>query len=295
MNVSSVEPVVVSALGGTEIVLSGSGFMAAAASSSSGVYCGIGGLSWSSSKATVVSASEARCVVPARGDGMRVVEVSINAGGELSHSGVQVEYMGGSEVHSVWPSSGAVSGGTVVTLVGEGFVSGVTGCRFGSSSVVEAEVLSSKEATCVSSAGVRGQQVLELSTPSISNAVFVMEEIAEVSSVEPSIVSAAGGESMMVVSDGTPVACLFDGRVSVTAQMMGDGPSMACRTVAMPTGNTSVQVSVNGQEWSTSVSSVQLVGAMNVSSVEPVVVSALGGTEIVLSGSGFMAAAAASS
>merc|ERR1719305_1005431 len=139
MNVSSVEPVVVSALGGTEIVLSGSGFMAAAAASSSGVYCGVGGLSWSSSKATVVSASEARCVVPARGAGMRVVEVSINAGGELSHSGVQVEYMGGSEVHSVWPSSGAVSGG----------------------SVVEAEVLSSKEATCVSPAGVFGRQTLE--------------------------------------------------------------------------------------------------------------------------------------
>ena len=178
----------------------------------------------------------------------------------------------------------------MVTLSGEGFVSGVTGCRFGSSSVVEAEVLSSSEATCVSPAGVRGQQVLELSTPSISTSVFMMEDAAEVSSVEPSMVSATGGESILVVSEGTPVSCLFDGRVSVSAHMVGDGSSMACRTVAMPAGNTSVQVSVNGQEWSTSAVSMELVGAMNVSSVEPVVVSSVGGTEVVLTGSGFMAA-----
>ena len=109
------------------------------------------------------------------------------------------------------------------------------------------------------------------------------------------MVSATGGESILVVSEGTPVSCLFDGRVSVSAHMVGDGSSVACRTVAMPAGNTSVQVSVNGQEWSTSAVPMELVGAMNVSSVEPVVVSSVGGTEVVLTGSGFMADASGSS
>ena len=84
MNVSSVHPVVVSTLGGSEIVVRGSGFMGS-------VYCGVSGVSWSSSKASVVSTSEARCVLPARGDGMRVVGVSMSAGGEISHSGVQMD------------------------------------------------------------------------------------------------------------------------------------------------------------------------------------------------------------
>merc|ERR1719305_1617274 len=208
MNYSAVVPTVVSALGGTEIVMSGSGFMAtAAASSSSGVYCGVGGLSWSSSKATVVSASEARCVVPARGAGMRVVEVSINAGGELSHSGVQVEYMGGSEVHSVWPSSGAVSGGTVVTLVGEGFVSGVTGCRFGSSSVVEAEVLSSTEATCATSAQTAGQVSVSITSfgqdvQQTLTQVYEFTPTVAVLSVVPSTVDVHGGSMVSIGASG---------------------------------------------------------------------------------------------
>ena len=53
----------------------------------------------------------------------------------------------------------------------------------------------------------------------------------------------------------------------------------------MQSGNTTVEVSVNGQGWSSSgVAVVQLASAMNVSSVEPVVVSVLGGTEIMVTG-----------
>merc|ERR1712086_291574 len=174
MNVTSVSPAVV--LAGSEVSVVGAGFSAA-----HGLYCGVGGsslqgTSWSHSVASMVTGSSLRCVLPSRGNGMQVVEVSHSEGGEMSYSGMQVEYVSAGHVASVWPSSGVVSGGTVVTLVGEGFVAGRTGCQFGSSgAMVVADVLSSTEAQCVSSAGVRGSASVGVSTVYTSDEVAVEE------------------------------------------------------------------------------------------------------------------------
>merc|ERR1712086_334036 len=59
-------------------------------------------------------------------------------------------------------------------------------------------------------------------------------------------------------------------------------------SVAQAAGNASVQVSVNGQDWSAAgAAMVQVVSAMNVSSVEPSLVSVIGGSEVLIGGSGF--------
>ena len=176
----------------------------------------------------------------------------------------------------------------MVTLAGEGFKSGVTGCRFGSSPVVMADVASSVEATCVSPAGVAGQVVLELNTASTTTALFEMVDNAQVSSVVPSVVSAAGGEEIMLVSssESRVVACMFDQRVVVTAEVSGDGSGMACRAVALAAGNTTVHVSVNGQEWSSEGAELVLASGMNVSAVDPEIVSVMGGSEVMLRGTG---------
>merc|ERR1719305_1550146 len=121
---------------------------------SSGMRCAVGGsvleqTSWSYSVASLVSSSlVAGCMVPTRGAGMHVVEVSLGEGSAMSHSGVQVEYVSAGRVLGVEPSVGVASGGTIVTLSGEGFVAGRTACRFGSAESTEAEVLSSSEAQC---------------------------------------------------------------------------------------------------------------------------------------------------
>ena len=116
-------------------------------------HCAIGGsatdgASWAYSLLQVASSHIASCTLPARGAGMRVVEVSMAAGGEMSRSGKQVEYVSAGSVSSVWPASGAVSGGTMVTLVGSGFVAGRTACKFGAGMAVEATVLSSTGCMC---------------------------------------------------------------------------------------------------------------------------------------------------
>ena len=62
-------------------------------------------------EADVISPLVASCTVPARDAGMRVVEVAMAEGGEMSHSGVQVEYVGAGSVSSVFPASGVVACG----------------------------------------------------------------------------------------------------------------------------------------------------------------------------------------
>merc|ERR1719502_1302652 len=82
----------------------------------------------------------------------------------MSDSGVQVEYVSAGSVSSVWPASGGVAGGSVVTVGGAGFVAGRTACKFGSAMAVEAMVLSSSEAVCVAPAGARGSVGVEVAT-----------------------------------------------------------------------------------------------------------------------------------
>ena len=245
MNVSSVEPSLVSVIGGSEVLIGGSGFQM------EGVYCGIGGATWSSSMASVVSSTQASCVVPARGAGMRVLEVSVG-GGEMSQSGVQVEYMGAARVSSVWPSTGSVSGGTVVTLAGEGFVAGVTGCRFGTSSVVMADVASSGAATCSTPALPAGDHEFLVPQSTLYTASFSVIMESHVTSVTPTVVTTGGGDIIACISSfplsSRAVACKFGETVMVTAVQTA-GAVASCRTVALPAGNASVQVGSAPGRW----------------------------------------------
>ena len=115
MNVSGVSQMAV--VSGSVVSVYGSGF-----SASRGVYCAIAGVDssapWSYVSGFIMDAGSMACTVPARGAGMQVVEVAMSEGGEMSRSGVQVEYVAAGSVSSVFPASGVVAGGTVVTLVG---------------------------------------------------------------------------------------------------------------------------------------------------------------------------------
>ena len=210
-------------LSGTKVVLSGSGLLLSGAAASAGVYCGVGGGSWSSSLAEVVSSSEAWCVTPARGDGMRVLELSVGEGNMMSYSGVQLEYVATGRVVSVSPASGAVTGGTVVTVAGEGYVAGHTMCRFGSGAGVQADVVSSIEARCTTVAGVVGSVPVSISTsydPESGAAGMWLDVGLQYSykatvvlrQVVPSVADMAGGSVVSVVTaagveDGAAMWC----------------------------------------------------------------------------------------
>ena len=131
------------------------------------------------------------------------------------------------------------------------------------------------EASVVSSSGVRY---------GYDGAVRVLE-------VSPSVVMASGGSALSVavsgVLDGRGAWCsMFGGRVVVAAEGAGSGGNVRCVSVGGVVGNTSVEVSVNGQEFSSgSGMLVELMEAANVTSVMPGVVP-IGGGSVVIAGMG---------
>merc|ERR1711865_586310 len=109
-------------------------------------------------------------------------------------------------------------------MVGDGFVAGRTGCQFGSSgAMVAAEVLSSGEATCVSSAGVRGASSFGVSTVYTADGFIVDESgvsfeyvgAVSVERVSPVVANVHGGSVLAVVAagvpDGSSVVCAVGG------------------------------------------------------------------------------------
>jgi len=162
VNVSTVTPSVVALGGGTSVLFSVAGMEQGRTP-----YCAVGGVeqdagAWAYTTATMVSSTQASCTAPARGAGMHVLEVAMAYNGEMSHSGVQVEYVFPGTVSEIWPSQGAEAGGTLVTMTGTEFVAGRTACKFGAAAAVEAMVTSSSEATCVAPAAARGDVNFEV-------------------------------------------------------------------------------------------------------------------------------------
>ena len=228
---------------------------------------------------------------------MHVVEMSLGEGGAMSHSGVQVEYVSAARVDSVWPSSGVVSGGTVVTLSGEGFVAGRTGCRFGSAEGTEAVVMSSREAQCVAPsavAGLVGMYVSSVATEGVWHETGLQYKyvgVVSVQHVSPLFVNAQGGSAVTIetyaLDESLAMAdCVFGGSVTVAARSVSGG-LVECMSVAGAAGNTTVELSLNGQDMSTGAFTVEYISLANVSMVTPSIVG--GGSEVMVSGSGLVA------
>jgi hypothetical protein len=234
-NVSTVSPAFAITTGGTSIALAGSGFTGQT------IHCTVSGAtmaeSWVYAKAVLESAptsstsSVLRCSLPARAAGFHVTEVAMSNGGEMSHYGVQAEFVSAPTVASVYPSVGSSEGGTVITLAGSEFVPGRVACKFGSAMVVNAQVVSSTEAICVTPAGARGSVTMETAIVSDGVEVSMMASAMHVlynykaplvaTAVTPTQVQQQGGNKLSISTvnkvDSDNLACLFNGNIVVDA------------------------------------------------------------------------------
>jgi len=303
-NTTMILPLVVPVTGGASVYISGSNLDV---SGKNGIYCAVGGStsgeSWSYSVGSLQSANVVKCMLPARGAGFRSVEIALSQYGEMSRSGKQVEFVGRGGISSVSPSIGVQTGGTLVTLLGTGFVAGRTACKFGTGSTFLAEVLSSDEARCVTPAGLGTVDIrvviglgddAALVSPLGVNFMYKVE--MSVNKVEPRLTSAGGGDIVSVIvnglTHGSPAYCLIDGRIMVTAIAVFGGKTTAtaqCASVAMVTKNSTVEISTNGQDFTSNGVMMESIENANVTMVRPERVPLLGGSSIMIHGSGFSA------
>jgi hypothetical protein len=304
MNVTSVLPKLVPVAGTSVISLRGVGLDKVGAGAL--IFCGFGASagkdSWSMTAGVhQVETNSVTCNVPARNAGFRAVEVSLTKSGEMSRSGVQVEYADIGRVHSVFPQSGHEIGGTVVTIHGTGFVAGRTACKFGSGLAFWASVLSDSEIRCVVPAGQRGAVSLEValsealdSVYTVNNVLFNYEYPSQVAQILPRIGYAMGGMALKVVStnmqDGKQTWCRFGGEHGTIVEAITvDMSNVECISVAGILGNTTVEVSNNMVDFTNDGYIFERVAMTNVTSAMPHVVSTSGGTGVQIRGFGLSA------
>ena len=262
---SSVEPRSGSTSGGTPITLRGFGF-----ANASMLTCGFSEQNgrFLSSPAVQASGSTAVCSSPpltsgkgyAYVAGPTVVTVTVSLNGvDFTRRGLQYTYYQPVEVFGLFPAMGSTSGGTVVTIVGRGFLpSEALSCRFGAFAASPGEFLSSDAVRCTSPPSPHGPTDVivsitnNLADYSESSAIFEYRPHARPERFYPSISPLSGG--MLVTIEGgtffaTPqLACRFGGivvkanlesRTSITCQV----PKSSVEKEVL------LQVTVNGIEW----------------------------------------------
>ena len=263
--VSSTQPRSGSIKGGTPVTLRGFGF-----SNTSTLACGFGaqGGRLLTSVAVYVAAGMVVCSSPSyplvttggRHVGPVLVSVYLTLNGvDFTDFGPQYMYYEPLEVVSLFPETGSVKGGTLVTIKGRHFLPfEEISCRFGSFSVSPAEFLSSDLIRCTAPPSQEGPTKVVVTASnnmvefSETSAMFGYHIPARPARFTPPAGPISGG-ALLEIEGGaffsTPrLACRIGGEI-VKAKL--DSPTrMTCRTPrSLTEKHARVQVTVNGVDW----------------------------------------------
>ena len=272
--------------GGTSVKVTGTGF-------ASGATVDFGTVA--ATDVEVTSSTSLTATSPA-GTGTVNVTVTTGAGSSTSSAGDQFTYAFAlPTVTGINPLSGAVTGGTVVTVTGTGFASDAT-VDFGTVAATAVNVLSSTSLTATSPPGTETVVVTVTTSggtsASSADDQFTYLPAPTVSSVSPASGPVTGGTSVTVSGTGFASGATVDfGTVAATAV---DVLSSTSLTATSPAGTEAVDVKVTTGGGTSSASAADqftYLAAPTVSSVSPASGPVTGGTSVTVSGTGFASGA----
>ena len=276
--VSSVEPSAGSIAGGTAIKIKGSGFL-------KGSTVAVG-----SAATSVVVVSETEITAKTAAGGAGKDEVVVSDVGGASSSGPEFTYVTPPKVTSVAPAEGPAAGGTAVTIKGSGFVEGST-VTIGKAAA-EVEFVSETELTAKTVATAAGKDEVVVTLPdgvvSTGGSSFTYFAAPKVTSVLPAEGSTAGGTAVKVKGTGfLKGAKLTIGGEAASIVVVSE-TEITAKTAAGSAGKDEVVVTDTG---GTSAAGPEFtyVTPPKVTSVEPASGSTVGGTAVVIKGTGFLA------
>ncbi|MEU7628764.1 IPT/TIG domain-containing protein [Nocardia sp. NPDC049220] len=235
---------------------------------------------------TLDSATQITAVAPAGSPGAVQVTVT-NSGG--TSNGLPYTYLAVPALNNVIPNQGSTAGGTVVTLTGTG-LTGATAVSFGSAAATSFIVNSDTQITAVSPAGTGIVPVTVTGPGGVSGAVpFIYVVIPTITSISPTSGPASGGNSVTITGTGftDPLTVKFGNTATVFTI-----DSATQITAVAPAGTGTVQVTVTGTGGSSNGVAYTYAGAPTLTTVTPNVGLALGGTPVVLTGTGLSGATA---
>lgn len=297
--VRALSPTSGSVSGGTDVVVSGTGFV-----SSTKVACLVGERM---GEATYIDSTRVRCRVPSAEITDRVSSVAVritNNGVDFTDSfGVTFDYVPPFDVSYIKPKVGPTTGGTVINVHGVGFSTARNIQCVIDSVAVESIVKSPQLLTCTApgktTAGMVNVELTGNGIDTSSTAVmFLYHTPVEVASIYPSSASETGGSTLLVSGSGfvetAELACVFTFSTGRGTSLIkreatfSSGSLISCESPGGSVGTAYVQVTNNGADLSHSSVSFTVTSASTVTSLWPPSGSTNGGTRVRVQGTGFL-------
>ncbi len=269
--------------GGNTLILTGSNFLAGATATVGGTPC---------TTTTFVSATQINCTAPLGIAGAKPVTVT-NSDGQGTTLSSSYSYNPAPSITSISPTAGALSGGTSVTVTGNGFLTGAT-VTIGGSTCTSPSV-SSSTITCTlptHSAGPATVHVVNLDTQSgdLVNG-YSYNSAPTLSGVLPTAGPVTGGTAITLTGTGflSGATVSFTGSACTSVNVVSS-TQLTCSTPALSAGTRSISI-VNPDGQSDLGLSFTHNAAPTLSSITPTGGAFAGGTTLTLNGSGFISGA----
>jgi hypothetical protein len=282
--VTSVSPSAGPTSGGTDVVISGTGFTGA-------VEVTFGG---ASVPFTVVSDSEITTTSPPSGPGIvSIIVFTSTAESALSFHDV-FTYVNAPTITELFPSTGPTAGGTTVSITGTGFT-GATSVTFGGVAASDLTVVSDNQLTVTAPAGSAGPATVTVTSPlgtasTTASNQYTYADTPVVSGISPSSGPNGGGTSVTITGSSlTGVTAVSFGTAAATNVIVESDSAIVATAPAHADGTVDVTVT-NPAGTSAVVAADQYAyaaAAPTVTSVSPATGPPGGGTEVTITGTGF--------
>jgi len=284
----SISPNSGSTVGGTPVTITGSGFF-------TGATVTFGGAA--ATGVTVVSATSITAVTPAQAAGPATVAVT-NPDGQTASISNGFTFVAPPAPTSISPSSGALAGGTSVTITGTAFQAGAK-VTFGGAAATSIIVVSATSITATTPAHAAGAVNVVVTNPDnqfgTCTACYTYNPIPTVTLVVPANGSQGGGTNVTITGTGfLPGATVTFGGNAATSVVVVSSASITATTPAHPPANPPAPVNVvviNPDGQSGTCTCYTFNTAPGVTSVAPSNGALAGNTPVTITGTGFLAPA----
>ena len=277
--ITSVSPISGSISGGTAITITGTNLTGATSVT-------VGGAAATS--VVVVSATSITAVTPAGAAGAQSVAVTTE-GGTATKANAFTYVVLAPTIASVSPTSGAISGGTAITITGTN-LTGASSVTVGGVAATSFVVVSATSVTAVTPSGTAGAKAVAVTTAggtaTKANAFTYVVPAPTIASVSPTSGVTSGGTAITI--EGTHfivgATTVKVGGVAATGVVVASDTSLTAVTPAGTLGLKAVAVTTSGGTATAVGAFTYLAAAPTIASVSPTSGSALGATKITIVG-----------
>jgi hypothetical protein len=293
--VTSVSPTGGRISGGTTITITGTNFRTFLTAKVGGVTC---------TSPTYVSATSMSCITPLGTVGAKSVVVT-NTDAQPGTLAGFYTYRAAPTITSISPSSGGLAGGATITITGTGFLTSPT-VKIGGATCTSPTYISATSATCITPAASAGSGTVVItnsdSQPSTSAVSYTYRPAAYVNIVVPVKGPATGGTLVTVTGTGFMAGATVRmvrvlptaGTIACTPVTFISSTSLTCTTVPATAAAYTVGVTNTDGQAADPTSSFTFSPAPTVTSIWQNTGPITGGTNVTITGTGFVSGATVS-